>query len=249
MPDHGDSLHPQTKRVPAELLGIHPHPTQNLGMHQSASRDLQPLFPTERFPRDRAVHLKTRLSEREVVGPQPHLRPLPHQLAEKKFQHSLQMGQPDLLPHAQSLHLMKKNPVGRIHLVPPVAAAGGDDLDRRLPLLQNTDLHGGGLRPQEPPPVRTGGQIQIKSVRLIPRRMVRMGVEGVEVVMLRLDLRPVGQGETQPMKDVDDAVERLREDMDGSRGIRFARQGGIHSGGRSCLPRLPRALFRPRLLE
>jgi hypothetical protein len=52
------------------------------------------------------------------------------------------------------------------------------------------------------------------------------------------------------MKDVGDAVERLRENMDGARGIRFARQGGVQfPGSGGCSRRLASPFVRPRLFE
>jgi len=54
--------------------------------------------------------------------------------------------------------------------------------------------------------MRSRGQIEVESVRLVPRRMIRRGVQGIEVVVLGLDLRTVGQREAQSVKNVHDPV-------------------------------------------
>jgi alpha/beta superfamily hydrolase len=36
--------------------------------------------------------------------------------------------------------------------------------------------------------------------------MIRLGVQGVEVVMLRFDFRPIGQSKTQTMKNIGDPI-------------------------------------------
>ena len=82
------------------------------------------------------------------MRPQPDLRSRPEQLPEEELQRPLEVRQRDPLTHAEPLHLMKKETMGGIHLVPAIAPTRRDHLHRRLPLIQHPDLHRGRLGPQ-----------------------------------------------------------------------------------------------------
>ena len=97
--------------------------------------------------------------------------------------------------------------------------------------------------------MRTRRQIEIKCIGFIPGRMVRRGIQGIKVMVFGLNFRTVRQRETQPVKNVHDPVQRLRQHMHGPRGIRPARQSGIEfPGGGSCHGSFP-AFFFPSLFQ
>jgi hypothetical protein len=43
--------------------------------------------------------------------------------------------------------------------------------------------------------------------------MIRQSIQGVKIVMLRLDLRPIGQRKTQPVKNISNPIQGLRDHM------------------------------------
>ena len=80
--------------------------------------------------------------------------------------------------------------------------------------------------------------------------MIRLRVQGIKVVVLRLDLRSIRQSKAQPMKNIDDSIQRLRDHMHRPRRVRFARQGGIDLPRcRTTLARPALPLLRPRFLQ
>ena len=62
---------------------------------------------------------------------------------------------------------------------------------------------------------------------LLPRRVLGRDVEGVEVVPVALDLRPLGDGEAEVGEDGGDLVHHLADRVDGALGRGARRQGHV----------------------
>ena len=102
------------------------------------------------------------------------------------------------------------------------------------------DLHRGSLRAHQaasagvlPSQARTGREavfLEVKSVLLVARGVVRRGVERVEIEDLVLDVGPIGQGEAEPAENLDGAVARLQHGMKRAGRIVAAGQRGIEIG-------------------
>jgi len=92
--------------------------------------------------------------------------------------------------------------------------------------LHEPDLDRRGMGAQQGGGFALGG-LQIKGVEVFAGGVVRRDVERLEVVELRLHLRPLHGGEAEPLEDLQDPVHRLRERMEPSCGRQVTRQREI----------------------
>ena len=79
--------------------------------------------------------------------------------------------------------------VGRVGRLPAEDLARDDDPDGRLALLHDPDLDGRGVGPEQQVVV------DVERVPVVAGRVVGREVEGLEIVVIGLDLRPVLDGE------------------------------------------------------
>jgi len=105
------------------------------------------------------------------------------------------MGEGDPPVYDQALDLEEHRRVGRIGRLPAVDFPRDDDSDRRLALLHDPDLNGRGVGPQQQVAA------EIKCVPVVPGGMVRGEIEGFEIIIIGLDLRPVLDSEAHLFKD------------------------------------------------
>ena len=92
--------------------------------------------------------------------------------------------------------------MGGIHGVAAIHPPWGDYPHRRWVVLQVADLHWRGVGAQQL------AIAQIKGVLHVPRGVMLGDVEGREVVVVALDLRPLRHPISQAGKDVDDLLDR-----------------------------------------
>ena len=134
---------------------------------------------------------------------QAHLAVLAEHRPGEGQQRALEVGQGDVLVHGQALDLVELRRVRGV-VVGPVDAAGHDDVQRRRLQLHRAHLHRRGVHAQE---LGVGleqrvGIGDVEGVRRLARRVLRVVVEGVEVVVDELDLGALGDREPEPEEDV-----------------------------------------------
>ncbi len=135
------------------------------------------------------VHLCGRLGERKVVRPKAHDGVFAVHAANHGLQRAFEVGERDAPVDDQPLNLVENRRVGGVHLVGAVDPPGGDDADGRLLLLHHAHLHRRGLRAQQD----VVGDIE--RVLRVARRVVLRHVQGLEVVVVVLHLRPLDNAE------------------------------------------------------
>ena len=100
-------------------------------------------------------------------------------------QHGLQVREADVLAHHHAFDLMEHGRVRHIR-IDAIDAARRDHRQRRLLRAHAANLHGRGMRAQQPP-VR-----KIKRVVHGARRMILRNVQRFEIMEVILDFRPRG---------------------------------------------------------
>ena len=129
----------------------------------------------------------------------------------------------------QPFHLVEHGRVRDVG-VPPVHAPRADDAHGRPLRLHRPDLHGRGVGAEQ------RVLAQIEGVLHVAGGMVAGKVQRLEVVIVVLDLRPLGHREAQPHEDGDDLVVDDREGVQRALDRAAPRQ-------REVVP-APRALLR-----
>ena len=159
------------------------------------------------------VHLGGGFGEREVVG--PHARPGPRteQGARERVERATQVGHRQPLVYRQTLHLVEDRGVGGVELVGTEGPARACHVDRRLAVEHRADLHRGGVRAQH---LAAALGRDVEGVLQRARRMIGQEVQRVEVVVLRLDLGPLGDLPAHRHEHVRDLLGDDRDGMLGS---------------------------------
>jgi hypothetical protein len=107
--------------------------------------------------------------------------------------------------------------------------SGGDHAQRRLVRAHETHLHARGVGAQQ---AAVG---KIEGVVHGPRRMVRREVQGLEVVVVVLDLRAIGELVAQAREDVGDALEGARDRVQVAQLATAAGQSHVNALGGQAL--------------
>ena len=168
------------------------------------------------------------------------------------------MGHGQALVDRQALHLVEDRGVGLVELVGPEDLAGAGDVERRLGGEHGAGLHRGGVGAQHEVGRRARltahrGAIDIEGVLHLPRRMIGVEVEGVEVEPLVLELGALGDGPAHGDEKIGDLIDQDVERMPRAGGQTRRGDGDIdglggqHAGSASAsrtLRRSARALFK-----
>ncbi len=200
---------------------------EHLGMHHAAAEHFEPAgvlaHPAAASATDdaRDVHLGRGFGKRKVRRAKAQFELLLEKLFQKISQNPLQVRKRHGFVHHQPLDLMEHGCVGYVR-VAAVYAPGGDDLQRRRVLLHVTHLHRRGVRAQQPMGVKIEGVVHR------PRRMVRRNVERLEVVVVVLDFRAVGDVEAHAREQCFQAFERARDRMQSARTYTPPRQRDVN---------------------
>ena len=118
---------------------------------------------------------------------------------------------------------MKHGGVGDVR-VPAVDLARGDDAHRGLALLHGTDLHRGGVGPEQ------HLVAEIKGVLHVPGRVVRRQVEGLEVIPVQFHLGAFHRLKAQVEEDVADLGHDAVQRVEPAPGQAPPRQGDVGDG-------------------
>ena len=118
----------------------------------------------------------------------------------------------ELLVDDEALDLVEHRRVGLVR-VHAVGAAGDDDADRRLVGLHRPDLHRRGVG-AEKHPLAIGPRVEEERVVHLPRRVADGEIEGGEIVVVGLDVRPLGDLEAHVGEDRGDLVDHLGDRVD-----------------------------------
>ena len=147
---------------------------------------------------------------------------------------ALQVRHRDPAVHDERLGLVEDGRVRRVHFVVSVDAARHDQPQRRAALAHLADLDGRGVRAQEQR--RRRRPVDEERVLRVARRMLRRKVQRLEVVVVVLELRTVGDRVAHAEEDALDPPphDRDRVQAAGSRAPRRERR----IDGRAGLARL-----------
>ena len=152
----------------------------------------------------------------------------PRRRLEKVVERPLEVGEGHALVHEQALHLIEHRQMGGVDRLPAVDLAGHDDPDGRPALLHDPDLHGRGMRPEEQ------FLAEIERVPVIPGGVMGREVEGLEIVVLGFDLRPLGHGKPHGPEDALDLLFEDRQGVERPPGDNVPRQGRVERRRAVC---------------
>jgi hypothetical protein len=199
-------------------------------MDHAAAGDFEPVFAHLAGERAAEIDFEAGLGVAEVVGAKPDLDVGSQQFLEDEFDGALEVGDGDVAIDIEPFDLVERRVVGGIGVVAAVDAAGNDDADRgRLFCITRICTEevwvrrrsggGGGLRGG-----RGAGDRRYPGCRAPDDRR---GVQGIETMVVILDLRAVGHGEPDLAEGTDDVLGDLRERMEFSEGSATSGQGEI----------------------
>ena len=138
------------------------------------------------------------------------------------------MRQRDPLVHHESFQLVEDRAVGGVEFVGAESAAGDDHVDGQLAVQQCAHLHGRRVRTQHHAGLFTVRAGDEESVLHRPGRMVGQEVEGVEVVPLGFDLRPLSDLEAHADEDVRHPLGDRGQRVPGPAGNPVVGQGDVN---------------------
>ncbi len=196
-------------------------------MHHPRAEDFQPsrlrADPAPRAAAEKAahVHLRRGLGERKEARAEADRRAGAEHLPGEELERALEVSHGDVPVHGEAFHLVEHRRVGDVG-VAAVHLAGADDPDRRRLRLHGADLDGRRVRAEQ------DVLGQVKRVLHVPGRVIPGDVERLEVVEVRLHFRPLGDGEAQAQKDLDDLVLDEGEWVQGSHRRAPAREREVH---------------------
>src|ERR1017187_6901012 len=224
--EHGDAFDAEAECPASPDGGIIADVLEHLRMHHAAAGDLQPVLAHLFHERGGEINLVARLGVAEIMRSETDLYVAAHEFAEDKFDRALEVADGDALVHVKPLDLVEGRVVRGVGVVTAIHAAGHDDAYGRRLFLHDADLDGRSMSPQKRgtssltpalSPNRGGNTpsvgCNIEGILGIACRMVGGRVERVEAMILVLNLRPVGHGETNLAERADDVVGDLRERM------------------------------------
>ena len=195
MAHHAEALDAQASGEAAPALWIEAHAGEHGGVDHAAAHHLQPAATPLH------IHLGAGFGEGEVAGPKAHWQ-VAEKLLQKGRDGAAQVAEVQALINRQHLHLVEHGRVGGIHGVAAIHPPWGDHPHWRWVVLQVADLHRRGVGAQQL------AIAQIKGVLHVPGGVMLGDVEGREVVVVALDLRPLRYPISQAGKDVDDLLDR-----------------------------------------
>src|SRR5262245_12998893 len=193
---HRQAVDAEAEREARPLRGVDPARAQDVRVDQAAAEEFHPARPlADRAARSRAdeaaqVELERRLGEREERRPQPDLDLLAEDLGQQFPQRRDEVPDVDLAVDDDALDLVERVLVRRVERLVSEHAADRDGADRRLARLHGADLDRRRVCAQE------AAVLEPRRVLVVARGMVARDVEGLEVVVLVLDPRPVENLET-----------------------------------------------------
>ncbi len=213
---HRDPLDAHAERPARHFLGVVADVAQHVRVDHARAEDLQPsrLLAQAAAVADaheaEDVDLRRRLRERKERRPEPDLRPRPEELAREELERALEIAHRDVAVHREALDLVEDRRVRGVRDVAAIDAAGNDHAHGRRLRLHRADLHGRRVGAQQ----QVAGQEE--RVLHVARGMVRREVQGLEVVVVGLDLRALDHGEAEPGEDLDDLVLHPAQRMGGA---------------------------------
>ena len=211
MLEHRDPLDAEPPREALDALGVvawgvaigRGHCAVDVGVDLTGAQHLEPALALAqvaaravshealaRAVEARDVDLDARLGEGKVMRAQPHIALLAEHGAREHQQRPLQVGQRDVVVDGEALDLVKLRRVGGVR-VRPEHATRNHHVQRRRVRLHHPHLHRRGVRPEH------DVLRDIERVRARARGMRGAVVEGVEVVVNRLDLGPLHDREAE----------------------------------------------------
>src|SRR3990172_9179758 len=193
--EDGDPLFAPTESESVHLFRVVLDGAKDIGMYHAASEYLEPAAPLANpAPLARAddapyVNLGARLGKREKTRTESHPCFFSEHAKKKLRQNPLQIGECYSLIDHEPFHLMEHGRMGYVG-IPPVNRARRYYAKRGLAGFHDPYLNRRRVSPQKKL------LFEIKGVLHVSRGMVFGNVEGLEVIIIRLDLRAFGYVET-----------------------------------------------------
>src|SRR5579864_1385657 len=223
---HREPIDAGAEGITGVALGVDATRFEHVWVDHAAAGDLEPagvlagaasLAGTEE-----ALHVDfgRRFREGEVRGPKAHREVSLEEGLQEPMQYRLHVGEADVLPHHESLELVKHRRVRHVR-VAAVDASRSNDGEWRTAVEERPDLHRGGVGAQQPP-VR-----EVEGIMEGARRMILRDIERGEIVEVVLDLRPRGNVEPGATEQGLDAQPRARHRVQSSRLLSPARKGHV----------------------
>lgn len=215
---HGDPLHTHPEGKTGDPPRVIAYKTKNVGINHSSPKDFQPtrtlthatdlmiLTPSSTTAKHALdVNLGAGFCEGEKARTKTDASLFFKDLAEKVREHALEVGEGDVAVHHEPFNLMKHGGMGRIIITVPIDRPGGDDLERRLALLHDADLNRGGMSPEQ---AILGDE---KGILHVPCGMILRDIEGLEIMIVILDIGAARDLKSHAQKDIDDLIHHQGE--------------------------------------
>ncbi len=172
----------------------------------------------------KALHVRFggRLSEREMVGAEPHNGVFAVHALNQDFQRPFQVGKRNPFVHNQPFNLVEQRGMGGIHRVRTVNPPGGNNADGRLLLFHHAHLHGRRLRAQQ------DLVVDVERVLCVTRRMVFRHIQRFKVIVVILHFRPADNVEAHSYEDFLDFVQLAAQRVLVPDLVAFPRQGNVN---------------------
>ena len=205
---HGNPFDPHAEGKPRDLFRVVADIPEYLRMDHAGTKDFKPagvftdLQPLPLANNTANVHLCGRLRERKVARSEPKGVLLPNISCMNDTQHALQVRKPDMLIHHKSFDLMKHRRVRNI-AVTPVDSSRRNNLNGRKLGFHRSYLDRRGMCPQDDP------LVHVKGILHISGRVVLRDIQRFKIVVIRLNIRPFGNGEPQGGEDLYDFFQGL----------------------------------------
>src|SRR3989338_3515707 len=212
---HGDPLHAHPEGKTGHLFRVITDETKHLRIDHAGAEDLKPASPPAHAASllvlcnafSAAKHafdvdLCAGFGEREETRAETDLSLRAENPAYKVGQHPFEIGEGDMAVHHEALHLMEHRRVSRI-IVVTVNRSGDDDLERGVTTLHDADLNRRGMGPEH------ALLRDEKGILHVPRGMILGHIEGLEIMIVILDVGAAGNLESHPQKNVYDNFEAL----------------------------------------
>src|SRR5258706_6779516 len=209
---HGDPLDAQPESEAAILVGIVANIAQHARINLAGATHLEPAAvladAAAGATADDAVYVElgAGLREREVARAEANLAAGAEELAGEALQRATQMRHRGGLIDQQPLHLVEDRFVTGVGRFVTIDLSRHDRTHGRLHLLHDANLIRRGLRAQKDLPWRDPERILH-----VARGVIQRHIERLEVVVIRLDLRPLDDLASHAAEDAGDLAGGQRE--------------------------------------
>ena len=233
--EHGDTLNAHTEGKAGVLFGVDAGGFEHVRIYHAAAHDFEPagafadVAALAMADVAADVHLGGRLGEGEVGGTHADFRLRAEHLAGEQQDGLLEVCEGNVLVHIKTLYLMEDAVgAGRYGLVAE-HTAGTDDADGKALLLHGANLHRRGVGAQQQRVHMAGAHEE--GVLHLAGRVIGREVEGLEHVVIVLDLRAFGHVVAEFTEDVHDLLTHDGNGVTAAQRVSVSGHGEVLLGG------------------